>query len=1065
MKRTMPSLRPLLVRSTLCTTLLFSLGCNMSSRNNAAEEFNRFGFQEGIYSTRPQTAEPVITILKLKSSALLETAKKENGSLVLDKASFDQLQKEQEATIKALQKISSEIRILIRYKFVLNALTIYAPADVLEQIKAIPNVVMIEKSTAFARPELPLSKEDDEDPAGIVGPKTSVKFIGSEAAYALGIHGEGMKVGIIDTGIDYTHKMFLGEGTKEAYKNNKPDQPNPAFPTKKVVAGIDLVGTTYNAASPVFENRLPKPDLNPLDEGGHGTHVAGTVAGLGDGVNTYDGVAPSADLYAIKVFGAKGSTSDEIVIAGLEYAINPSGVISSDLKVTGSLDVLNLSLGSDYGSPHIMYNEAIKNTVRGGVVVVISAGNSGDKSFVVGAPGISEDAISVASSLDSMNQTIQFPTLQVDVAGELTNVEFKEGAVSKLLEQVESAKAEAVYAGLANEDFSSELKERLKGRIALIDRGVVSFVDKIRRAQEAGAIGVVVVTNDDAEPIVMGGADGNTDKFDIPAVMIKKDIGTLIKAKLAQGVAVVIDLKSKAMIEKPELIDTISAFSSRGPRSEDGLIKPEITSPGSNIISAKMGGGEVGVQMSGTSMAAPHIAGVMALLKQKFSDLNSYELKSVLLGHGKLIGDVKKTTYSVSRQGAGRVQVAESLTAQVVSVPSTLSLGITDIEKQKTLLREITIKNISKEQVTLTPQWQGSSAIDLQTEALTLGAGESKKVSVLVKLNATKLKAANEELDGFLVYSTEKGVALKLPALAILRRISQIEASPVKVQSTSAADSAGSVATLEIKNSGVNKGSALLFNLLGKDSRKKDLRPDAAHNRNCDLQSAGYRIIEKDGERILQFALKLYEGMTTWNRCEVNIQLDSNGDSLPDQEIAGTTMDSLAGLTDERFASLLLDGNKARELRKQFEADLAADPKKAKEDYKSAVVDLRAMKVFDQSTLAIVEANISNLALADAGQLKVKISTTHQDSGAIEYDDYLGKQESEWEEISVNEMAQAFTRLPEEIELAAQSSTTINLIKGYDLRDLVIYAPQNRGVRDNVLEDMQSRIVPVQYAP
>ena len=93
--------------------------------------------------------------------------------------------------------------------------------------------------------------------------------------------------------------------------------------------------------------------MNPLDEAGHGSHVAGTIAGHGDGVNTYDGVAPAADLYAIKVFGAKGSTSDEIVIAALEYAIDPSGDLSFDKQ----MDVVNLSLGSDHGNPHIMYTK------------------------------------------------------------------------------------------------------------------------------------------------------------------------------------------------------------------------------------------------------------------------------------------------------------------------------------------------------------------------------------------------------------------------------------------------------------------------------------------------------------------------------------------------------------------------------------------------------------------------------------------------------------------------------------------------------------------------------------
>src|SRR5690606_23877500 len=120
-------------------------------------------------------------------------------------------------------------------------------------------------------------------------------------------------------------------------------------------------------------------------------------------------------------------------------------------------------------------------------------------------------------------------------------------------------------------------------------------------------------------------------------------------------------------------------------------------------------------------------------------------------------------------------------------------------------------------------------------------------------------------------------------------------------------------------------------NLLGKDPRKANNRPDYRPNRNCDLQSAGYRIIESEGQRTLQIGVKLYEGMTTWHTCEVNVQIDSDNDNKVDQEIAGLPGTSLPGITDDSFISLLLDGTKARELRRKYEVDLQQDPK-VKED-------------------------------------------------------------------------------------------------------------------------------------
>ncbi|WII71715.1 S8 family serine peptidase [Bdellovibrio sp. 22V] len=1032
--------------SFLVITSLLAAGCTPSPKNDLGNQ----SFLDGLFVTRPTVEEPMIAILKLQTPALLEMAERKDGRLTINPKLLKVILAEQEETIAALQEISPKIRVLIRYKLVLNGLAIWAPADVYEEIQKIPNVVMAEKPGTFARPALAETKA-----VVPVGENTSVKFIGSEEAYKQNIRGQGMKVGIIDTGIDYTHKMFLGEGTEEAYKNNDPRQANAAFPNKKVVGGIDLVGSDYHSGSLNFEKRIPVPDANPLDESGHGTHVAGTVAGFGDGVNTYDGVAPAADLYAIKVFGAKGSTSDEVVIAALEYAIDPTG----DLTFKDQLDVVNLSLGSGYGNPHIMYNHAIRNTVRGGTIVVASGGNSGDKPYIVGAPGVSDDAISVASSVDNMNQNVQFPAVEFTGSAGTTTTEYVEAAITKTLATIPALQGEIIHLGVADKDFDSALKEKIKGKVAFIDRGVVAFADKIRRAQDGGAIAVVVANNDNEPPFIMGG-DG---AFDIPAVMISKKVGDSLKAQLKAG-PVTVDLKSQAVIEKPWLVDTISNFSSRGPRSEDGMIKPEIAAPGSNIISASVGGGDKGESMSGTSMAGPHIAGVMALLKQKYTDLDPYELKSVLLGHGKVIADAEQKTYTVSRQGAGRVQVGASLTAQVVAIPSTLSFGITDVEKQKTLNKTITLKNIGTEALTLTPVWKGSQALKVSAAAVTLAPGEAKSVVVTAKINATLMASANDELDGFFTFIANDKQMIQLPALVVARQISQIKATALTVFSTSEADAAGSAAELKLENKGLNKGPAYLFNLLALDTRKKETKPDLVHNRNCDMQSAGYRVLEKDGVRKLQVAVKLYEGMTTWDTCEVNVQIDADKDGVTDQEIAGLTQESLAGHKGSQFVSLLLDGATARALRQQYEKDYVINPDKAEENYTPALIDEQEMHVFDNSTLAIIEADISLLALADTGELNIKVSTTHQDNGAIEYDDYLAGQDKEWKKISLRSEAQSFTDLPEMIELQGRDSVVVPLTKGYGTGDLILYAPQNKSVRDVLLEDAQSQIVPVIYS-
>lgn len=1044
--------------SLLLLSALLITGCDTSKVTGGLLGTNN---NDGLYSTRSQLNDPVITILKLSNPALLESATRKNGKLEIDKQLLADIEAEQKETIAKLQALSSEVQILATYKLVLNGLSVMAPPEIFEQIKFIPNITF-EKSSSFGRPVL----EDDEfTKAPAVGPRTSVNFIGADAAYAENVRGQNMRVGIIDTGIDYTHKMFAGEGTREAYKAVNPNLPNPAFPNKKVVGGIDLVGTAFNTASANIKHRIPVPDDNPLDEASHGTHVAGTVAGIGDGVNTYDGVAPDALLYAIKVFGAKGSTSDNVVISALEYAADPS----RDLSFKEQLDVVNLSLGSGYGNPHIMYNEAIKNLVRGGTVVVASAGNSGDSSYIVGAPGVSDDAISVASSVDNTNQNVEFPAVTFTFAAGSLDTEIIEGAIGVSLDKVTEMSGELIYLGTGALELTPEEKEATVGKIALMDRGGKSaegkplgFADKYKIAQEAGAIAIIVANNVEGEPISMGG-DG---KFKIPGAMISLPAAQKIKDAMKVG-PVVADLKSAIKIQKPWLTDTISSFSSRGPRSDDGMIKPEISAPGTNIISAQSGGGDIGLSISGTSMAGPHIAGVMALLKQKYTDLSPNELKSVLMGHGKVIADKDKKTYTVSRQGAGRVQVAESLKAQVVSVPAALSFGITDIEKQKTMAIDVTLKNISKSAVTLTAVWSGSTALKVSAPNVTLAAGESKTISVIGKLVGSEMKGTVNELDGYLQFKSGEDSALQVPALVVARKISKINGTALTVAS-SASDAAGSVVTVDLKNDSINSGEAYLFNLLGTAGRKPS-KMDLVHNRACDLQSAGYRVIEKDGERVLQIAVKLYEGMTTWHRCEANVQIDSNNDNLADQELAGLPLSSLPGLSVGGFGSLLLDANQARQIRKKFEVDFHApqEPGKPKatvvENYLPAVVDLRGMNVFDGSTLAIVEAKINALALGSSGELNIKISTNHQDDGAVQPDDYLNGHETQWQKISVMNNGQSYVNLPEVIELTGKESKTVTVKKGYGSDPLVIYAPQNKSVRDNVLEDDQSQILKETY--
>jgi subtilisin family serine protease len=255
-----------------------------------------------------------------------------------------------------------------------------------------------------------------------------VPFIGAPLVWqgTPGFRGEGMKIAIIDTGIDYTHANFGGPGTVAAFVAAEATSTQPADPAlfgpnaPKVKGGTDLVGDDYNAdpnadpTSPFPFQPIPHPDPNPLDcsasrGGGHGSHTAGTAAGFGvANGGTYGGpynsaayqqtqfavgpgVAPKADLYMVRVFGCEGST--DVVVEAIEWAVQ------------NDMDVISMSLGSDFGPARTADAIASQNATKAGITVVAASGNAGPGLYITSTPASGNGVISVAA----MDSTATFP--------------------------------------------------------------------------------------------------------------------------------------------------------------------------------------------------------------------------------------------------------------------------------------------------------------------------------------------------------------------------------------------------------------------------------------------------------------------------------------------------------------------------------------------------------------------------------------------------------------------------------------------------------------------------------
>jgi uncharacterized repeat protein (TIGR01451 family) len=522
---------------------------------------------------------------------------------------------------------------------------------------------------------------------------SSVPFLGAPVLWdnsvGLGgnVTGAGIRVGIIDTGIDYQHATFGGTGLLADYQaNDRSAAPDAYFPTAKVVGGWDFVGDAYNGSN------APAPDADPMDCNGHGTHVAGTAAGYGVtsagatfagpfGVATPfaslrigPGTAPQTQLYGLRVFGCGGGTN--VTVQAIDWAMDPNG----DTDLSDHLDVLNMSLGSNFGGLTSSSAVAADNAARAGIIVVTSAGNSGDTYFISGSPGSADRVIATAASVDNgqpgaglrVNTPPGIAGHYVVGTAAFGSIPPDGGLSGNVVLALDASDAD----GPLTTDGCTSLTNAaaVAGHIALIDRGTCGYTVKTKNAQDAGATGVIIANSSGGTFGNMGGSDP---AIVIPAVMVTFADGNTLKANIA---SLNVTLFNGG--------DTISSFSSRGPRGGSGrvMMKPDLAAPGYQIVSAQTGvtctgsGASTGCQtasgsgyladspaltLNGTSMAAPHVAGIMALLRQLHPTWTVEELKALAMNRS--LHDVTKVPAAAARVGPGRVgagRVDAALAAQ-----------------------------------------------------------------------------------------------------------------------------------------------------------------------------------------------------------------------------------------------------------------------------------------------------------------------------------------------------------------------------------------------------------------
>ena len=504
-----------------------------------------------------------------------------------------------------------------------------------------------------------------------------------------GYTGRNVTVAVIDTGIDYTHADLGGPGTDEAYRRAKDSDtlPDGLYDPQKLVGGYDMAGDSYNASTK--EHALPIPDANPLDCSGHGTHVAGTIAGYGVGADNTafhgdysalsadalhrmriaPGAAPEARLVAFRIFGCAGTSA--LTLKALDRVLDPN----DDGDFSDRADIVNLSAGTDYGVFDESTNYAIGELYRQGVLTVTAAGNAasqngaGDTYSISGGPATSAYALTVANSIGATQSADRVKVLSPAGTSEIygrytTKYDYARHREGELTGQVVKAPASNLY-GCA--PFTAEEAARLKGKWVYLDwdntSGAVPCGSAVRFAnvERAGGAGVVLGTGQPLTDIAGTAA--------LPGVLLPSEQAEKIRPALASGTLTLrLDdaLRTGARIETGAA-DQPNPASARGAHGSWGSIKPDVSAPGTGIASARAGSGAGASTLTGTSMSAAYVCGVAAQLVEEHRSYSPQQLKATLMNTAAHpVHDAHNRPYPPDRVGSGRIDSAKAVNNRVL---------------------------------------------------------------------------------------------------------------------------------------------------------------------------------------------------------------------------------------------------------------------------------------------------------------------------------------------------------------------------------------------------------------
>lgn len=474
----------------------------------------------------------------------------------------------------------------------------------------------------------------------------SVPFVGGDIPRIEGIEGSGIKIAVIDTGVDFNHPDLLGWGSDG-----------------KVVGGYNFI-------------QEGKP---PLDTNGHGTQVAGVIAADGQ----LKGIAPKAKILAYKVSENGEGVSSDLIIKAIDKAIEDD------------VDIINISLGLNKTNTNI--ENAVNRAVAKKIFVVTAAGNDGPTLQTIGSPGKNHASITVGATYNNLTSSL-VATLEIN---KKPYIVIPMVGSSKLNDPITS---KIIFGGYGKKNELAKINAT--DSILLVERGsdvkgeLLYFSIKEKNAVDAGAKAMIVYNN---QPGIFLGEllhefIESDYKPQIPVVSMDRKDGLEIRDQIQE--------KNKANLHLFYNPDFVAYFSSRGSVSPF-YIKPDLVAPGVYLNTTQINGGYNFT--SGTSFAAPHVSGAIALLLEKDPSLHFDEIKALLMTTTAPVSDAYGKKFSLSDSGSGRLDIGKAFQAKLIITPPNFVINLSSDypSTEKQLKLNLLEGNLEKIQV----EFEGSEFI------------------------------------------------------------------------------------------------------------------------------------------------------------------------------------------------------------------------------------------------------------------------------------------------------------------------------------------------------------------